>query len=77
MPKAKKAKKTVKDSSKKKEKKTTAIKTAGDSEDINCSEERAQTIFQPQSTNLGNILESDTPSTEREEDDDDKEDQAV
>jgi hypothetical protein len=76
-PKEKKAKKTVKDPSKKKAKKSTATKTAGDSEDIQCSEERAQTICQPQSTNLGNILESDTLSTERDEDDEDREDQAV
>jgi len=72
-----KAKKTVKDPSKKKTKKSAAIKTAGDSDDIQIIEERAQTICQPQSTNLGNILESDTPSTEREEDDEEREDQAV
>jgi hypothetical protein len=72
-----KAKKTVKDPSKKKTKKSAATKTAGDSDDIQFIEERAQTICQPQSTNLGNILESDTPSTEREEDDEEREDQAV
>ena len=76
-PKEKKAKKTVKDPSKKKTKKSAATKTAGDSDDIQFIEERAQTICQPQSTNLGNILESDTPSTEREEDDEEREDQAV
>ena len=73
-PKEKKAKKTVKDPSKKKTKKSAATKTAGDSDDIQFIEERAQTICQPQSTN---ILESDTPSTEREEDDEEREDQAV
>ena len=70
-PKDKKPKKAVTAGKKK-------VKKVAIADEALSPEDRAQTFTQPQSTSVGiGGLESDTPSSEREEEEDDREDQAV